>query len=157
MNMFDEARAIKGMIEMCGMTQNQIASKMGVSQSYIANKLRLLTLSESIQKKITESGLSERHARATLRLKGDEEKSIAIDKALKMDLTVSAFEALVDNMLTDSLPKRIDLASPSERIESFERIISLSVENLRSYGINVQKRESVYEKKRYITLSIDER
>ena len=44
MNMFDEARSVRGMIEMCGITQSQMAKKLGVSQSYVANKLRLLSL-----------------------------------------------------------------------------------------------------------------
>ena len=42
MNMFDEARVIDGMIRMCKMTQGEVAKKLGVSQSYVGNKIRLL-------------------------------------------------------------------------------------------------------------------
>ena len=61
MNMFDEARSMHGMIQMCKMTQSELAQKLGVSQSYVANKLRLLKFGEEMQKKITDSAISERH------------------------------------------------------------------------------------------------
>ena len=73
MNMFEEARTISGMIQMLGMTQSEVAKKLGTSQSYVGNKVRLLNLSEGIQKKILDLGLSERHARALLRLDDMEE------------------------------------------------------------------------------------
>ena len=77
MNMFEEASALEGTIKMCKLTQSDIAKKLGVSQSYIANKLRLLSFSESMKAEILSSGLTERHARAVLRLKGEELRRVA--------------------------------------------------------------------------------
>ena len=51
MNMFEEARALYGTIKMCGVTQEEIAKKLSVSQSYVANKLRLLKFSARMQEK----------------------------------------------------------------------------------------------------------
>ena len=44
MEMFDEARAMSGTLKLCNITQKELADRMGVSQSYVANKLRLLRL-----------------------------------------------------------------------------------------------------------------
>ena len=59
MDMFEEARGLRTMIKMCNMTQNEIAEKMGVSQSYVANKLRLLNFSDEAQKSIIDAKLTE--------------------------------------------------------------------------------------------------
>ena len=48
MDMFEEARAIKSTMELCGLTQAELAQKLGRGQSYISNKLRLLTVSPEI-------------------------------------------------------------------------------------------------------------
>ena len=55
MNMFDEARAMSGTLLLCKITQRELAERLGVSQSYVANKIRLLSLSPDMEKKITES------------------------------------------------------------------------------------------------------
>ena len=52
MDMFDEARAMSGTLELCRITQKELADRMGVSQSYVANKLRLLALSPYMEKLI---------------------------------------------------------------------------------------------------------
>lgn len=157
MNFFEEARAIRGMINLCSATQNEIAEKMGVSQSYVANKLRLLNFSDIMQKKITDSGISERHARALLRLDDEKTQIIALEKIKEMRLTVAESEALIENMLLDDMPKRINEASARDRIEKLEEIISAGVRNLSGYGIKVKKTTEFAYKQRYITLYIDER
>ena len=68
MDMFDEAKAIRSTMELCHLTQGELARQLGVSQSYVANKLRLLKFSQKMTEKIRSSGISERHARALLRL-----------------------------------------------------------------------------------------
>ena len=74
LSMFEEAASIQSLISLTGMTQEACAKKLSVSQSYVANKLRLLRLSEGEQEKIEENGLTERHARALLRLEDKEER-----------------------------------------------------------------------------------
>ena len=66
--MFEEAAAIAALCDRFRMTQEQIGSRLSVSQSYIANKLRLLRLSPEARDILRGSGLTERHARAILRL-----------------------------------------------------------------------------------------
>ena len=68
LNMFELAYGMRNLIEQHKITQEELATRMSMSQSAIANKIRLLRLSYEEQKLILECGLSERHARALLRL-----------------------------------------------------------------------------------------
>jgi len=156
MNMFEEARALRGMIDMCNITQSEIAKRMGVSQSYVANKLRLLNFSEYLQMLILDARLTERHARFLLKLNSEENVKAAIEKIKLMKLSVAATEALVDTMMLENIAKNIRENSTRDSILHFEELISESVKNLISKGVNVRTSTDKYGGKKYITLCIDE-
>ena len=155
MTFFDEARTIKGMLTMQGESQRRLAEMLGVSQSYIANKLRLLSFSGEEERAITEGGLSERHARALLRLSGDR-RAEALTKTIERHLTVRECEALVDFLHDGEAPERIRRAECTERIKNFTETLEESVRTLKSLGIEVAISHSSHGKKRYITLSFVE-
>ena len=144
------------MIDMCSLTQSEIAKKMGVSQSYVANKLRLLNFSDYLQLLILDAKLTERHARLLLRLKGEAEIKAAIEKIKLMKLSVAASEALVDSMMLDGMAKNISKNSTRDSIIHFERLISESLKNLTANGVSVKQRTHNHSGKKYITLCIDE-
>ena len=156
MNMFDEARAIRAMMEMCAMTQDGMAKKLGVSQSYVANKLRLLKLPCELEKRIVEGGLSERHARALLRLDDPEARRTALDRICERRLNVAEAEALVDMLHDGQAPKRIGRATKLSRIDTFIDTVKQSLNTLSSLGIDAKESISYYGSKTYITISIDE-
>ena len=156
MNMFDEARSLRGTMEMCNMRQSEIAEKLGVSQSYVANKLRLLNYSDKMQRRITDAGLSERHARALLRLRDEAERDGALDIIVRDSLNVAETEALIEFLHNGSAPKMIGRADRCSRIDAFQSSLKSSLEMLCSLGINARKRTSYYGKKTYITICIDE-
>lgn len=156
MNMFDEARALSGMLKMRGMTQAEIAKKLGVSQSYIANKIRLLKLSDKVQQKILDTGLCERQARQLLRLDSEEDILLAIEKIHENKLTVLEGEAVVDTLVEKEAPKRLSRLERCERIDSFLSFINASLENLSAIGIRSDSRVERYNEKRYITISIED-
>jgi ParB family chromosome partitioning protein len=152
--MFEEARTLRGMIDMCSLTQTEIAKRMGVSQSYIANKLRLLNFSDRMQRLIKKSALTERHARALLKLKDEEKIEAAIEKIKAMRLNVAASEVLIDRMSADGLVR--DMRScESDGIQRFEEIVALSVKNLMTQGFRVRQKTDDYENMRYITICIE--
>lgn len=99
MNMFEEAKALEGTIALCHITQEELSDKLGVSQSYIANKLRLLRFSEPMRRRILDGGLTERHARAILRLGDENLERVAIHRASEEKLTVAMTEDLVEVLL----------------------------------------------------------
>ena len=156
MNMFEEARSIKGMMEMLGATQNEMAKKLSVSQSYVANKLRLLKLSEECERLIISSGLTERHARAVLRLDGDEERKSAISKISERSLTVAQSEALVDLLHCPKIPALVGRAQKLKATDSFLDSIKSSVKSLLSLGIDAKSTVSYVGKKTYVTVTISE-
>lgn len=100
LHMFDQAHAFRVLLEEYGLTQGEIARRLGVSQSAIANKLRLLQYTGEEMQHILRYGLSERHARAILRLKTAEARLCAIRTVSERKMTVSNTESLVEGMLS---------------------------------------------------------
>lgn len=99
LNIFEEAAAIGSLLKLSGMTQEQCARKLSVSQSYIANKLRLMRLTDNERQLILDNGMSERHARALLRLTpGDERMGILI-AMIERQMNVAQAEEYVESIL----------------------------------------------------------
>lgn len=104
LDIFEEAGAIAALCARYSMTQEEIGRRLAVSQSYIANKLRLLRLSVEAREIILRGGLSERHARAVLRL--PEEKRIpALRHMADEGMNVAAAERYVERLLTEKRPR----------------------------------------------------
>lgn len=99
LSMFEEAASIQSLISLTGMTQEACAKKLSVSQSYVANKLRLLRLSDGEQEKIEENGLTERHARALLRLEDKEEREEVLSIIIKREMNVSRTEEYIEDII----------------------------------------------------------
>jgi ParB family chromosome partitioning protein len=95
----DRAELIRHCIKEFGYTQEEIARKTGISQSSVANKLRLLQFLPEERQKIRKLGFSERHARAILRLKTPESRAVAITKIAETSLNVSDTEAMIESLL----------------------------------------------------------
>ena len=151
MNMFEKARSMREMMKLDGMTQPKLASILGVSQPYVANKMRLLDFSEEAEKKIILYGLSERHARTILRLKDGAMRDDAIEKAHLMNMTVERCEILVDTMLDRALSEAPRGENTAQRIGHFERSLESSLSLLCRSGILARvKREEEHDKIRFI-------
>ena len=153
--MFEEASALDGTIRMCKLTQSDIAKKLGVSQSYVANKLRLLSFSDGMRERILASGLSERHARALLKLKGEELRRAALERIIDGRLTVKESEAVVDELFDEQMPIVPSLAKETERIEKFEAALGGAVKTLLSLGIKAAISKSYYGRRTYITVMVE--
>ena len=99
LNFFEQARAIYKLIENFGYTQEQTAKRLAVSQSYVANKLRILKLSQEEQQIIIEYGLTERHARSFIRIADEKERHEAIATVIKRSMNVAATDKYIDKIL----------------------------------------------------------
>ncbi|MEE0426659.1 MAG: ParB/RepB/Spo0J family partition protein, partial [Turicibacter sp.] len=95
----EEALAYKQLIDLHGITQATLAKQMGKSQSTVANKIRLLNLSETVQQAVLERKITERHARALLVVKEEELQLELLNKVIEKDLNVSETERLIDETL----------------------------------------------------------
>lgn len=95
----EEAESYKKLIELHGITQNELSSKIGKSQSAISNKMRILRLDDQILDTFKQCRLTERHARTLLRLSDVDEQKKVLKKVIKEGLNVKETEKLVDSHL----------------------------------------------------------
>lgn len=154
--MFDEARSIATMMKMRKLTQSEVAKMLGVSQPYIANKLRLLKLDESMQDKIVKSRLSERHARAILKLTDNEDRAEALDKICERGLSVAESEALVDMLTLTEAPRIMERGKMLSLIDSFIDSTKRSLDIIRASGATAKSKINYENNKVYISICIDE-
>ena len=99
LNYFEEAEGYARLIQEFQITQEEVAKKMGKSQSTIANKLRLLHLSEKVRREISVDVITERHVRSLLKLKNEDLQLEALNRIYKNNLNVRQTDDLVENML----------------------------------------------------------
>lgn len=154
MNMFEKAESINAMLKIEGMTQNKLAGVLGVSQSFVANKIRLLSFSRDARDKILEYNLSERHARAILRLDDESDRLIAIEKTHLMKMNVARCEILVDTIIDQKLRESQCGINYSERIGHFENSLESSLSLLREIGIRARARREEVGDMIYFNISI---
>ena len=95
----EEALAYKQLIDLHGITQATLAKQMGKSQSTVANKIRLLNLNRIVQEAVLQRVVTERHARALLVVKDEEQQVELLRLIVENDLNVSASEKLIEEAL----------------------------------------------------------
>jgi len=96
---FEEAEAIAAYLRRTGCTQESAAAMLGRSPSAVANKLRLLRLSPACRERLSQAGLSERHARALLRLEEESERLSALQHIAAQNLNVAQTEQYIQRRL----------------------------------------------------------
>ena len=109
LNFLEEARAYKKLMDDFNLTQGEIAEKVNKRQSTISNKIRVLSLPENIQEQLVDNRLTERHARALLKLKDDEDRKQVMERIVANGLNVKQTEKLIEDVLAkkeEALRKR---------------------------------------------------
>ena len=126
----EEAQGISSVMEQWNMSQEQVARLLGKSQSAVANKLRLLRHSPQVLQKLRQTGLTERHARALLKLPDEPSKLKAIDTVFRLNMSVSRMEQYIESLL----------AAPEEKparanVQSFLKNVSQTLTKIQQCGI----------------------
>ena len=98
----EEARSYKNLLDKGYLTQEELAKKMGLSQSTIANKLRLLNLDKQVQQALLDNKISERHARALLQLDDKDEQRRWLDRIINERLTVRQLDQELKKIMNDT-------------------------------------------------------
>lgn len=140
LNIFEEAEAIATLIDTYNLTQEQIAKRLSVSQSYVANKLRLLRLSSKEKSKITASKLTERHARALLRILSEEEREKALKVVIENELNVLKTEELVEKIILKD-QKNPEKKRCFKSIGAFYDAISRAISTVEDSGFKIKSRK----------------
>ena len=137
MNCFETAEGIRELMDTYELTQCEAAQQLGYSQSAVANKLRLLRLPPEERQQLLAAGLSERHARALLRLDVSAMRRHALERIIKEKLTVAQTERLVEDLLAGRVRRRP--AKPLVRdVRVFFNTINHALEIMRRGGIEAE-------------------
>ena len=137
----EEASALRQLIRMFGLSQEEAARRIGKSQSAVANKLRLLKLPEEVLSALRSGELSERHGRALLRLTTADQQREAMRHILDNDLNVAATDAYIEALLTAPEPESgEDRPAPRRSfvlkdVRVFLNTLSHSIEVMKQGGI----------------------
>lgn len=145
----EEAQCYQKLLETYGLTQEELANRLGKSQSSIANKLRLLRLSDEVKAAMTEKRLSERHARALLKLTDDKQRLDAVERIAEKGLSVKETEQMVEKTLNKAYDEKQDGAKPRPKLmrivrdyRLFMNTINQAVNQLRESGMTVEVEQS---------------
>ena len=137
LTVWEDASLLQEYIRLCGITQSECAVRLGRSQSSVANRLRLLRLTSEERRAMQEAGLSERHARALLRLPEGETRRSALRTVIQRRMSVSETEAFVDALLRPA--KRQELGALLAEVHRLldEGLCADAAESLRPEGLTV--------------------
>lgn len=130
LNFLEEAEGYQQLMQDYGLTQEQLAMKLGKSQSTIANKIRILKMSPEIIKIISREKLSERHARALLKLPDENLQKQALKQIVEKGMNVRQTEDLVDRLIEE-----IENEKEKERKKSFK----IAIKDVRIFVNSVKK------------------
>ena len=106
LDFIEEAQGIRYLLDHFKMSQEQAARLLGKSQSSVANKLRLLRHTPAVLEALREAGLTERHARALLRLPDENSVLAAIQEIARQNMSVARTERYIENLLSTSTAKK---------------------------------------------------
>lgn len=152
---FEEAEAINRLIAVFGMSQLEIASRLGIAQSTLSNKLRLLRLNDEQRERIITARLTERHARALLRLEGEEREN-ALNYIIANALNLKESEEYIENILNpkeeEAPPEKPIRKYAISDVRIFYNSLSKLVNTLQSAGLNAKTRK--YENDKYIEYKV---
>ena len=139
LDFIEEARAIARLMEKSCLSQEQAAILLGRSQSSVANKLRLLRHSEPVLTALREGGLTERHARALLKLPTEGEKLSAIAAIVRGGMSVARAENFIESLLASKPVKE-----PKANVGAFLNNLNQSLARIQMCGIGAvsERRET---------------
>ncbi|MBR7092210.1 MAG: ParB/RepB/Spo0J family partition protein [Clostridia bacterium] len=133
LNPFEEAQAIARLIHVHGLSQEEVAYRLGYAQPTVANKLRLLRLPADQREKMLAAGLTERHARALLRIEEPALRETLLNKVIRDKMTVAGTERMVEATLTG---RRRKLPPPVLRdVRVFSNTIEKALQGMQQAGV----------------------
>ena len=142
---FEEAVSYDKLIREFGYTQDELAFKLGKKQSTVANKLRLLRLSDAVKAKAVEYHLSERHCRALLRIEKEELQIKALNTIIQKNLNVLESEQYVERLLGEQVSrerKEKRMIPLFRDIRIFSNTVKQAVEMMNKAGVSANTKKS---------------
>ena len=142
LSFFEEAVAIDKLINEYGMSRDEVCKKLGKAAPTVSNKLRLLRLPEEIRLKIVQENLTERHARALLRLNNLSQIQRALSIISEKRLNVEESEKLIDQILNNDSRRRQPPVKLFKDVRIFVNTLNHAVDTMRRAGIEADSAKS---------------
>lgn len=142
LSFFEEAFGIERLLLVYGMSQDTAAKRLGMAQSTLSNKLRLLKLPEEVRSDILRFGLTERHARALLKLENEAQMKEALKEITEKQLNVSDTDRLVEQMTYR--PEKIKKAPIKifKDVRIFINTLNHAIDTMRKAGIEADSEKN---------------
>ena len=137
LNFFEQATALSAAIVEWNITQEEAAERLSMAQSTIANKIRLSRIPQEQQERILGGGLTERHARALLKLNNDEKRAEAIEEIIRRRLNVSQTERYLESLLDENHTKKMRIPVVKD-VRIFLNTINKALAVMKSAGIQAE-------------------
>ena len=150
LDFIEEAQGISRLIQLQNISQEQAARMLGKSQSAIANKLRLLRHSPPVLQALRESGLSERHGRALLKLSDESQKLLAIRTIAQLGMSVARAERYIDTLVSppeEKTPGRVNIGG-------FLNHLNTGLARMQSAGVRAVSERRETEEEIVLTITI---
>ena len=158
LDFIEEAEGLARLMKTWGLSQEQAARKVGKSQSAVANKLRLLRLSPSVLAELRLHGLSERHARALLKLRSEDEQLRVVGQIVQGGWTVAKTEAYIESLLQPPAPPKREFGGFVLRdVRVFFNSVNRQLDLIRSAGVDAQSQRQETEREIVLTIRIPKR
>lgn len=138
LDFLEEAMALDRLIHTYDLSQDEAARRIGKSQSAVANKLRLLKLSPRLLDRLHQNGLTERHARALLRLETEEQQWEVLEYVIDHHLTVAQTEAYIEARLTPPPPRKKKPTFILKDVRLFLNTVTKGLSMMKDAGVNAE-------------------
>lgn len=142
LSFFEEAQAISQMQNHFGLTQEQIAKRLGKSQSALSNKLRLLKLPADVRYFIEKEGLTERHARALLRLDSEKQIWTTLNFIKEKGWNVSQTEAYIDSLTDKKVKGHKNIVKIFKDVRIFVNTVNKAINTMKEAGIPAESNKT---------------
>ena len=152
LDFIEEARGIARLMERCRISQEQVAQMLGRSQSSVANKMRLLKHSDEVLDALRQGELTERHARALLRLPTEQLKLTAIGEIVRQKMNVSRTEQYIQTLLQQGQAKEY-----KPNVHTFLRNLTQGLSKIQNSGIPAVSERRETENEIVLTITFPKR
>lgn len=138
LNFFEEAMAIAHLRNHFGMTQDEIGKRLGKSQSALSNKLRLLKLPVDVRYFIEKEGLTERHARALLKIENEKDMWTTLAAIKERKMNVEQTEAYIAQLTDKVVKTHHNIVRVFKDIRIFVNTVNKAIETMKASGIDAE-------------------
>lgn len=135
LDFFEESEALLHIMLYYHLSQEELAAKLGKAPSTVCNKLRLLKLPEDVRFEIIRAGLTERHARALLKLESHAQIRRVLSIVIERRLNVAETDRLIAQMQQKNVPQRKPPLKLFKDVRIFVNTLNHAVDTMRRSGI----------------------